>query len=80
MDNEADERDRRLRKIPGALALITGTLSIIIFFITENMKLFMVIVDRWTILMAVLFIAELVFVARATARRKDEDEDLAYSA
>lgn len=48
----------------------TDVISAIVFFLTENMLLKMVLVDGWTILVAILFIAEAVLLILALTNKK----------
>ena len=76
-DLEEQRGDRRKKKALWTLiAVVLGIVSIIVFFLTENMRYPMVFIDGWTILMLVLFVTELVFMILAIRNKKiDEDED-----
>ena len=41
---------------------ITAVVSVIAFFLTEEFTLAMVLVDRWTLLMAAFLIVQVIFV------------------
>jgi uncharacterized repeat protein (TIGR02543 family) len=56
------------------LTIVLGAAGIAAFILTENMNNLMVILDRWTILMAVLFAAG-VLATVFTFRRKKDDGD-----
>ena len=59
------------------LALIVAIISIIVFFLTEDMRLPMEWVDEYTIWMVILFIIEIIlaFLSRKTWDEEDEDEE-----
>ncbi|MDR0569624.1 MAG: InlB B-repeat-containing protein, partial [Clostridiales Family XIII bacterium] len=68
---------KEFRMFPGVLAILTGPLSILVFLLTEDMRFFMVIVDRWTLLMALLFVAEALFLANAGRDARVEQQGVA---
>ena len=49
--------------IAGIIALIVGIVSIIVFFLTEDLSAPMISTDNWTIWMAVLFVVTVIFAA-----------------
>ncbi|MCL2510230.1 MAG: hypothetical protein FWF07_04030, partial [Methanomassiliicoccaceae archaeon] len=49
--------------IAGVIALIVGIVSIIVFFLTEDLSAPMISTDNWTIWMAVLFVVTVIFAA-----------------
>jgi uncharacterized repeat protein (TIGR02543 family) len=71
---EAPLRRLRRLKIP---ALLVGIIPIILFFLLEDITLPIVWIDRWTPLIAVVFLIHiiLVIVQFAVKRRIDDDED-----
>lgn len=70
-EEEEEENERRKSKFFG---LIPGIGSVIAFILTEDMRLPMVLVDRWTVLMLAILVigAALAFLTR---NKKDEDEE-----
>lgn len=70
-DREEEERKRYELRIAGMLALAAAA-SVLIFFFTEDMRLPMQYVDRWTIVMAILALLPLPGIM---ARRKKDDEE-----
>jgi len=58
----------------GIAALIIGIVSVIIFFMTENWTMPMVIVDRWTLLMIILLIATIVLAVIGSRSDGKENE------
>lgn len=74
-DEEEDKRGRKmtLAKVLGAAA---AAASIITFILTEDMSLPMALVDKWTLLMAVLFAAQVgTAVANKKASELDDEEE-----
>ncbi|MCL2510238.1 MAG: hypothetical protein FWF07_04070, partial [Methanomassiliicoccaceae archaeon] len=70
-----DERGRpKAALILGALALIIGIVSVIIFFLTEDWSLPVAPTDGWTLLMFILFLATLI-LALAGFRQADKKTD-----
>ncbi len=59
--DEAPEQTTRKTIIWRILGVVTAAISAIVFFVTQDLSLPMAIFDKWTILMAVLFIAQIVF-------------------
>ena len=74
-ESDEDKRDRNMMiaKIAGAAAAIA---SLIAFFITEDMRLSMVLADKWTLLMAALFAVQIAAAAgnRKAAESRDNGE------
>ncbi len=62
------------------LAIVTAIVSLIVFILTEDMRLPMVLIDAWTMLMVVLSIVQIVFliVARVTSSQTDEEREVVY--
>ena len=55
------------------VAVVDALAAIVVFVLTENMKLSMVLVDKWTILMVLLFIVNIVSFAFGK-KYHDEEE------
>jgi len=55
--------------------LILAVLAIILFILTEDMRLPMVMVDRWTILHAIILLLEIVALVFCFRRRRYDDDD-----
>jgi len=77
-DESEHEKERRAknRLIWTIITLIAAILGIIVFILTEDMRLPMVLVDKWTIVNAIIFIAGVVGYTFAIKRDKDEDTDM----
>ncbi len=71
-DEEEDEKERKLKKkgIVRLVSLPVAVISIIAFFLTENIWLPTKLVDEYTLLMAVIAVIQTVVVALS---RKEED-------
>ena len=75
---EEDEDNRNMGRVRTAKAagLIAGAVSMIAFFLTEDMSLPMVLADRWTILMIILLAVQAVSAALVKkACESEEDEE-----
>ena len=57
------------------LSVLITVISIVAFFLTEDLTNTMALVDRWTILMLVIFAVQAFLYWRATRRRDDEESD-----
>lgn len=69
----------RRRKWLRVVSTITAILSVIVFLLTEDMSLPMILVDKWTLFMAALLIIQLLFVffgRRWKENDKDEEETI----
>ena len=57
------------------LCLIPAVAAIITFFVTEDMRLPMQYVDKWTILMAIYAAVAVIFAVFSKKTKKDDDEN-----
>lgn len=71
------EYEQRARRKPlwRILSVLTSILAVIVFFITEDLSLPMAIFDKWTILMVVMFTAQMVFVIFGRDAKETYDEE-----
>ena len=73
-----DEEKKDIRGIKRfkIYSILIGIISIIVFILTEDMTLPMVLIDKWTILMAIFTIVEIIniFIIRHKSKEEDEDE------
>lgn len=73
-----DEEKKDIRGIKRfkIYSILIGIISIIVFILTEDMTLPMILIDKWTILMAVFTIIEIIniFIIRYKSKEEDEDE------
>jgi hypothetical protein len=72
-DNDNKERKPK-RFIPEIVSLILGIVSVIVFFVTEDISLPPVLADVWTVLMLILMFAAL--VSSFLSFRSEEEENL----
>ncbi|MEA4911238.1 MAG: MBG domain-containing protein, partial [Oscillospiraceae bacterium] len=77
-DEEDDDTKRKGFWRLGSLIPTLG--AIITFILTENMKNPMVFTDKWTLLMAVIAIVQIVVAFLSRKSNKDDDEDKAKTA
>lgn len=68
-----DRNDEHKRGLTRLLSLVPAIGAFVVFFLTEDWTLPMVWVDMWTILMAVILVAQIVLVINA--RRDGDDEE-----
>lgn len=71
--HEDDEETRKRNRMWKIVAVVDALAAIVVFVLTENMKLSMVLVDKWTILMVLLFIVNIVSFAFGK-KYHDEEE------
>jgi predicted membrane channel-forming protein YqfA (hemolysin III family) len=58
------------------LSILAGIAGIIVFILTEDMRLPMVLVDEWTIVNAIIFIAGVISYIFAIKRDKDNGSEV----
>lgn len=77
-DNAEDDNDEynKPKTINKFVGIIIGLISVLIFILTEDMSLPMIMVDKWTIYMAIILIINTIN-AWFILRNKDEDEETA---
>lgn len=77
-DNRRNSRSKKGRNrllMPRLLSAGIAGISVIVFLLTENMRLPMALVDKWTILMAVLLIGQMITIILAGRKEKEQDEE-----
>lgn len=75
---EDDEEDNRGKKMFAAKAagILTAIASVITFILTEDMRLPMILIDKWTLLMVIMLAVQIVAaVLNKKASEADEEED-----
>jgi uncharacterized repeat protein (TIGR02543 family) len=65
------KKQRQHRRIWLATVIIAGIAGVIVFLLTEDMKLSMTMVDNWTIINAIIFIIEIIAIILTFKRKKD---------
>ena len=72
-----DEEERKLKKkgLWRIISIAWAILMLIVFFLTEDMSLPMIWVDKWTILMVVMTIIQAGIMFMSRKKYEDEDED-----
>lgn len=76
-DDDSEEKEYKNKGIKRIISVIIGVISIIIFFLTENINLPMGWVDQWTILMIIILIINIImaFLSRRKEKEKEEIEE-----
>jgi len=69
-NDKQNEQQWQHRKVWLFAALVLGIAGIIVFLLTENLSLKMGLVDKWTIVNAILFIAGLIAITFVFKRKK----------
>lgn len=72
-DEKSDIRKMRITKIA---SILVGIISIIVFILTEDMSLPMILTDKWTLCMILLLIIEVVniWIVKKQSQREEEDD------
>lgn len=76
-DASTDKNNKKTLKRKGIarfLSIIPTFLAILVFIITENITLPMVLTDRWTLLMAVIALVQVVIILVSVKKRKEPKE------
>ncbi|MBR0474479.1 MAG: hypothetical protein IJJ19_05715, partial [Erysipelotrichaceae bacterium] len=68
-----DREENSERKTSKLFSIIPAAVSVILFILTEDMRNPMVLFDKWTLLMMVIMIGNLV-VAYLTRNKKEDEE------
>lgn len=74
-ETEDDEEQVTRKRIWKVVSVLIGIISVVVFILTENMKLPMVLVDKWTILMIILALLNVVTLYFGRKWHKDDDDD-----
>jgi hypothetical protein len=78
MYRDEEDEDNRGRKMFAAKAagILTAIASVITFILTEDMRLPMILIDKWTLLMVIMLAVQIVAaVLNKKASEADEEED-----
>ena len=73
-ENEEDE-DEGKHKLSKVFGLLPAILSIILFIMTEDMSLPMILIDRWTLPMVFILVITIVLAVLTKNKKKEEEED-----
>ena len=71
---EAETEEETRRKKSKLFGIIPAALSVIVFILTENMANPMVLTDRWTVLMVLILLANIVLLLFTSGRKSKEEE------
>ena len=63
-------------RITKIASILVGIISIIVFILTEDMSLPMILTDKWTLCMILLLIIEVVniWIVKRQSQREEEDD------
>lgn len=73
--DEEKEKELKRHGMIRLLSLIPAVGSVIVFFLTENMKNPMIMVDKWTIWMILILAVEVVLAVLSKKKNEDKDEE-----
>jgi len=71
----SEEEDEGKHKLTKVLGLLPAVLAVMMFILTEDMSLPMVLVDKWTIPMVLIFVISVVLAGLTQNKKKDEEEE-----
>ena len=74
-ENEEEANELKRRKWTKVIGVIVAIVSVVVFFITEDMSMPMVMTDKWTLLMVVMAVINLVVLAIGRKWKQDDDQD-----
>lgn len=74
--SEEDKKDIRTIRIVKILSILFAIIALILFILTENMKLPMILIDKWTIIMILILIIEIIniFIIKSYAKQNNEED------
>ncbi|MCH1939539.1 InlB B-repeat-containing protein [Holdemania massiliensis] len=73
--NEEDPQQLKRKRIYKWISGLTAVISVIVFVLTENMRLPMILVDKWTLLMVVFFLINAVTLYLGRRWHENEDDE-----
>lgn len=73
--DENDEIQIKNKNFFRILSIIIAVISIIIFILTENIFLPMVLIDRWTWLMVIILLIQIIIMILSKHKEKEKEED-----
>ena len=75
-NNDSTDNSEELKRhgMIRILNILSGIAAVILFIRTEDMRLPMVLTDRWTVIMAVIFLVNLVLAVLSKKSREDNEE------
>ncbi len=72
------QKDEDHRHVPGWMLLLSAVITVIsaiVFWLTEDLTNSITLVDRWTLLMLIIFVVQGLVYLRATRRRDDGEKE-----
>ncbi|MCL1853704.1 MAG: InlB B-repeat-containing protein [Peptococcaceae bacterium] len=73
--DDDNEKQRKTRKTFLIITAVLAVAGVILFLLTEDMRNLMVLLDAWTIVSLVIFVAEIIGVVFVFKRSKNKDND-----
>ena len=74
-DEESDEEENKERKYSKLLGLIPAIAAAIVFALTEDMRLPMAIIDKWTLLMVAIAVITVVIAYLSRNNKEDKKNE-----
>jgi len=70
-EQDTEKKQNKHKRIWLAISIIAGIAGIILFLLTEDMNRAMVMIDKWTIVNVIIFLAEIIAITLTFKRKKD---------
>lgn len=74
-NNEKEDEDEGKHKVSKIFGILPAALSILLFLMTEDIRLPMVLVDKWTLPMVIILIISIILAYLTKNKKKEEDEE-----
>lgn len=74
-DDDGNEVDIKRKGIARLCSLVPAIAAIIAFFLTEDMRNPMILVDRWTLLMVILAVLQVLVAVFARKQKEQRDDE-----
>ena len=74
-DNSEDEEDKGKHKKSKIFGIFPAILSVLLFLMTEDIRLPMVLVDKWTLPMIIILIISIILAYLTKNKKKEENEE-----
>ena len=74
-NGEEVEKEIKKKKFWRFFSIVPALAAVIVFLLTEDMRLPMVFVDRWTLLMVIIGLVQALVMVFAKKTKKDPDEE-----
>ena len=74
-EDDSEDKEYKNKLFRRVVSFIIGIIALIIFFLTEDITLPMVLVDQWTILMIIILIINIILAILSRRKEKEKEEN-----